>query len=151
MKKPLFLAVVAAVLLWLVFAAVLLGMYRPAWLPNAFSTLTIPTSLSDFGQAFSAFEGIISSFALMLGLIAVLIQVKQNTDSNVIGATSARQQFLLAEYNRLDNQIADHIAKNTGKPTYDKNLISNMSNKRAERLADLKKVDEDLKKLLCKM
>lgn len=151
MKKSLFIALSAAILLWIGFAAVLLGVYRPAWIPGAFSALAMPTTLSDFGQAFSAFEGIVSSVALMLGLTAILIQVKQNTDANVIGATAARQQFLLADYNRLDGLIATHVSTHGGKPSYKAGLVTNMTNKRTERLDELEEVDQSLKLLLAKM
>lgn len=150
MKKPLFFALIAAVALWVVSATLLLGTYKPTWLPDAFATLAKPASLADFGQAFSAFEGFVSSFALMLGLIAIAIQVRQTTDSNVIGAMSARQQFLLAEYSRLDEQIATYIAKNTG-PAYDKNLVANMVAKRKSYLEESKQIDEKVKLLIAKM
>lgn len=150
MKKSLFFALIAAVALWFVSATLLLGIYNPSWLPNAFSTLTKPGSLADFGQAFSAFEGFISSFALMLGLIAIAMQVRQTTDSNVIGAMSARQQFLLAEYARLDEQIATYVEKNTG-PGYDRNLVANMVAKRKSLLEESQKIDQRVKILIEKM
>ena len=38
---------------------------------------------------------------LLLGLIAVVMQTRQSADSNVIGAFTARLQYLLAEAARL--------------------------------------------------
>jgi hypothetical protein len=150
MRKLLFLALLSAAVLWIAFAALLLG-YQSSWLPNQFLKLTLPTSLSDFGQSFSVLEGLVSSIALMLGLSAFLIQVKQNSDSNIIGAFSARQAFLLAEYERLNAQIAEYIEKNKGKIEYNKNLIDNMINRRKERLDESKQIDEKLKQLLSKI
>lgn len=91
-----------------------------------------------------------SSFALMLGLIAIVVQVKQNSDSNIIGAFAARQQFLLAEYERLDGQIAKYVATNSG-PNYDKVLVQNMTNKRKERLDESRVIDQKLLLLLAKI
>jgi len=86
----------------------------------------------------------------MLGLIAIAMQVRQTTDSNVIGAMSARQQFLLAEYARLDEQIATYVEKNTG-PGYDRNLVANMVAKRKSLLEEGQKIDQRVKILIEKM
>ncbi len=150
MKRILIVSLFFATVIWGLFAAILLG-YQPRWLPEKFLQLTRPGSLADFGQAFSSLDGLISSMALMLGLFAVLIQVKQSADANIINALTARLQFLLAEYDRLDNQISTHINKHSGKASYDKNLIDNMVKKRKERLEESKKVDENIQKLLPKI
>lgn len=150
MKKVLLISSFFAVVIWLAFGSMLLGLYQPSWLPSSFLKLGRPTTLSDFGQAFSALEGLLSSFALMLGLIAIVVQVKQNSDSNIIGAFAARQQFLLAEYERLDGQIAKYVATNSG-PNYDKVLVQNMTNKRKERLDESRVIDQKLLLLLAKI
>lgn len=126
------------------FAAVLLGNYVPLWLPTSFSALARPTSIADLGQSFSLFDGLFSSLALVLGLTAVLIQIRQQADSNVIGAFSARQQFLLAECDRLEQQIQS--LKNSGKP--DTSLFTNMVEKKKRLLDESKKIDGRLKELL---
>ena len=144
MKKIIFFAALLAAFVWLVFAALLLGAYQPAWLPAAFIGLTKPHSLADFGQAFSALDGLVSSFALMLGLVAVLMQTKHSTDSNVIGAFSSRLQYLLADGERLEQQI--QAIKNNGK--FDKDLFNNMVAKKKRQMDEAKAIDEKLGKLL---
>ena len=88
MKKILGMFLLLALVVWALFAAILLG-FQPFWLPAAFARLARPETLADFGQAFSVFDGLISSLALMLGLCAVLMQVRQSADANIIGALSA--------------------------------------------------------------
>ena len=87
----------------------------------------------------------------MLGLIAILTQIRQGTQANVIGAMSARLQFLLSEHDRLDKQIADHFNKYSGTKDYKAPLVDNMVAKRRERLDESKRVDEKLKSLLAKI
>ena len=146
MKKSLFLSFIVAILLWVSFGAILLGNWRPSWLPAAFLELTHPTSMGDFGQAFAALEGLVSSFALMLGLIAIVIQARQSADSNIIGAFSTRQQYLLADCERLEQQI--QLLKNSG--PHDPKLFGNMVDKKKRQLEEAKQIDEKLKKLLDK-
>lgn len=147
MNRILSLSLIVAVLLWFVFATVLLG-YAPGWLPERFARLERPSSLADFGQAFTLFDGLISSLALMLAIVAVLIQVKQNTDANVIGALTARLQFLLADYERLDRQIGEYIAKHSGQDSYQPALVENMVKKCRARLEESQTIDEKLRRLL---
>ena len=147
MKKPLIFALVLATLMWLAFAAILLGTYQPSWLPTAFHSLAKPSSLADFGQAFSVFDGLVSSLALMLGLIAVVIQAKKSADSNVIGAFSARLQYLLADCDRLEQKIQE--LKGSGK--FDSNLFNNMVDKKKRQLDEEKSIGEKVRKLLEKV
>jgi len=147
MNKLLIVALSLATLMWLVFAAILLGVYQPSWLPASFIGLAKPNSLADFGQAFSALDGLISSFALMLGLIAVVMQTKQSADSNVIGAFSARLQYLLADSERLEQQI--QALKGSDK--FDQNLFNNMVNKKRRQLEEAKSIDEKIRALLDKI
>ena len=81
MKRLLLLAALMAVALWTAFASFLVGAVDPGWLPDGLSGLSRPTSLSDFGQAFTALDGLVSSFAILLGLIAVVMQTRQSADS----------------------------------------------------------------------
>lgn len=144
MKKLLVSALLLATFVWLTFAAILLGVYRPSWLPLSFLALARPGTLADFGQAFSALDGLLSSLALMLGLIAVVIQTKQSADSNVIGAFSARLQYLLADSERLEQQI--QALKERGR--FDASLFNNMVEKKKRQLDEAKSIDERIRKLL---
>ena len=145
MKKLLLLAALMAVALWTAFAAFLVGAVDPQWLPNGLSSLSRPTSLSDFGQAFTALDGLVSSFALLLGLIAVVMQTRQSADSNVIGAFTARLQYLLAEAARLEQQIQALKARRGG---FERCLFDNMVGKKKRLLDEAAHVDETLRRLL---
>jgi hypothetical protein len=147
MRKIVSLAFVSAVVMWATFAAVLLGIYKPSWMPAEFLKLSLPISAADFGQAFSALEGLLSAFALIVGLIAILIQTRQNADSNVIGAFTARQVFLLADCVRLEESI--QAIKRSGKPQAA--LFNNMVEKKMRQYAEVEAIDEKLKALLDKL
>ena len=148
MKKLLLLAALMAVALWTAFASFLVGAVDPGWLPDGLSGLSRPTSLSDFGQAFTALDGLVSSFALLLGLIAVVMQTRQSADSNVIGAFTARLQYLLAEAARLEQQIQSLKARRGG---FDRCLFDNMVGKKKRLLEEAAHVDETLRCLLLRL
>jgi len=133
-----------AAALWAGFAAVLLGMYRPSWLPAPFLKLTPPSSAADFGQAFSALEGLTSSFALMIGLIAIVIQARHSTDSNLISALTTRQQFLLADCERLEQSIQDLKSNRRTNEA----LFDNLVQKKKRQLDEAKLIDDRVRKLL---
>ena len=101
--------------------------------------------MSDFGQAFTALDGLVSSFALLLGLIAVVMQTRQSADSNVIGAFTARLQYLLAEAARLEQQIQALKARRGG---FERCLFDNMVGKKKRLLEEAAQVDETLRGLL---
>ena len=145
MKRLLLMAAVLAVGLWTAFAAFLVGAIDVSWLPDPLSGLAKPTSLSDFGQAFTALDGLVSSFALLLGLIAVVMQTRQSADSNVIGAFTARLQYLLAEAARLEQQIQSLKAR---RGCFDRCLFDNMVGKKKRLLEEAAQVDETLRRLL---
>jgi opacity protein-like surface antigen len=148
MKRLLLLAALMAVALWTAFAALLVGAVDPGWLPERLSRLSRPTSLSDFGQAFTALDGLVSSFALLLGLIAVVMQTRQSADSNVIGAFTARLQYLLAEAARLEQQIQALKARRGG---FERCLFDNMVGKKKRLLEEAAAVDNTLHKLLLRL
>ena len=152
MKRLLLVAALLAVGLWTAFAAFLVGAIDGNWLPDPLSGLTKPTSLSDFGQAFTALDGLVSSFALLLGLIAVVMQTRQNAQANTIGALTARLQFLLAEAARLEQQIqvlkAQGPAHRTSHGHFDRCLFENMVAKKKRLLAHAAQVDCELARLL---
>ena len=148
MKKLLLLAALIALTLWTAFAAFLVGAVDPGWLPDKLSDLSRPTTLSDFGQAFTALDGLVSSFALLLGLIAVVMQIRQSADSNVIGAFTARLQYLLAEAARLEQQIQALKARRGG---FERCLFDNMVGKKKRLLEEAAAVDNTLHKLLLRL
>lgn len=62
--------------LWIASVYVLLG---SDW--TNFSSLTYPTSTSDLGESLGLLNGLLSSIAIVLALLAVLIQSKELKDS----------------------------------------------------------------------
>lgn len=144
MKKLAVILISIFVGLWIAFAAFLLGKYSPGWLPSAILNLSLPKTSADFGQSFTALEGLLSSAALALGLFAILIQVRQTTDSNIIGAFSVRQQFLLADCERLERDIQN--LKTSQK--YDQSLFTNMVEKKKRQFSECQKIDKRIQALL---
>ena len=144
MKTLGFLLIATAVVAWLGFVAILLGLYAPTWMPAAFAHIQLPKTAADLGQSMTLIEGLTSSIALVLGLLAVLTQMRQQADSNIIGAFGTRQQFLLAECDRLESQIQS--LKTSQK--YDKTLFDNMVSKKKRLLDEAQEIDIRLANLL---
>src|SRR5699024_1739293 len=117
------------------------------WLPQSFTDMSRPASTAAFGDSFSAIASLISAIALILGISAVIIQAKQNKDSNTISALTARQQFLLAETSRLEQQIQS--LKDSQQ--YEKQLFDNMVKKKSDYLKQAKSLDETIEKLINKI
>lgn len=131
-------------LLWLVFGAVFVGYIEPSWLPEALSALVAPSSFAQLGNAFNAFSALLSPVALILALASIFVQRKHQADSNVIGAFSARQNFLLQECTRLESEI--QALKNSD--GYDRELLQNMANKKKRLLDEARVIDQRLQALL---
>lgn len=144
MKRFVFLLVLTSLALWAFFASIFLGMLRPDWFPFGFLNLELPKSTADLGQSFSFFDGLLSSLALILGLAAIVIQIRQQSTSNTIGALSTRLQFLMAEAERLEMQIKE--LKSSG--VRDAVLFNNMVEKKKRCLAVCRQIDLELGKLL---
>jgi len=111
---------------------VLLGAYLTnalpisGYLPKAITNLAIPRSTAELGDSLAILDGIFSSIAIVLGLVAIIIQSKelkesvkaqseqakilsvqmqQQNESNRLAAYTARLQFLLGEMDRLGGDI----------------------------------------------
>ncbi len=142
MKVFVSVMVAVAIVAWVIFAMFLLGTFPP---PALLANLSLPKSAADFGQAMGAVDGILSSIALVLGLLAVLIQVRQTADANLIGALSARSEFLRAKCDELESNI-QKLKKDEG--DYNKNLFDNMVNKKKKLGDEAKEIDAKLQLLL---
>lgn len=141
MKVFVSVLVAVAIVAWVIFAMFLLGTFPP---PTLLANLSLPKSAADFGQAMGAVDGILSSIALVLGLLAVLIQVRQTADANLIGALSARSEFLRAKCDELES----NIQKLKLKGDYNEKLFNNMVNKKKELGDEAKEIDAKLQLLL---
>lgn len=126
MRKTTLFASLFFVGLWVIFALYLTGAYQPEWLPSNIKVLSRPKSTAELGDSFAMLDGLFSSIAVVLGLIAILLQgrelraatqaqtnqvialtlqIKEQESSNKLSAYAARLQYLIAEMERLDSQI----------------------------------------------
>ncbi len=144
MKRWLVVALVGIACLWLGYTAVLLGSWAPGFLPSAFSALRPPQSMAEFGDALGAVGSLISAVALILGLGAVIIQARQNSDSNKISALTTRQQFLLAECARLE----EDIQRMKRRANFEHALFDGMVQKKSRYLNEAREIDAKIRALI---
>ena len=113
----------------------------------AFDAIETPFGKTDkiIGGAATYVSLAASYFTKKLGLIAVVMQTRQSADSNVIGAFTARLQYLLAEAARLEQQIQALKARRGG---FKRCLFDNMVGKKKRLLEEAAQVDETLRALL---
>ena len=161
--------------LWLFSIAYLTGYIPTNFLPQNFSNLALPTTTSQLGDSLSILDGIFTSIAILLGLVAILLQGKelkestraqtlqakslekqiiQQKESNQLGAYTVRLTYLVAEADRLENQITSLL-----KITKDKNkdskaiseawkIIKNSRNLQLKGVEEIKDIDNKIKVLL---
>ena len=160
--------------LWLFSIAYLAGYISTNFLPQNFSNLALPTT-TQLGDSLSILDGIFTSIAILLGLVAILLQGKelkestraqtlqakslekqiiQQKESNQLGAYTVRLTYLVAEADRLENQITSLL-----KITKDKNkdskaiseawkIIKNSRNLQLKGVEEIKDIDNKIKVLL---
>jgi hypothetical protein len=143
-KILIWILLVVSVVAWAFFGSILLGIYGSEWLNAYVQSIKLPSTTAELGDSFGVLSAFMSPVALILALAAMLVQSKQQLDSNVIGAYSARQQFLLMECDRLEASIQD--LKRTG--TFDEQLFNNMVHKKSRYLNDAKEIDVKITTLL---
>lgn len=135
MKFYVFLVFLAFLSLWILSLALFSGMIPTSWLPESLTTLELPTSFALLGESMTTLDGLFSSIAIVLGLIAILFQgtelkastdaqrlqsealtkqIAQQEESNRLGAYSARLQFLSAEVEHLEVKINDMVNRTQG-------------------------------------
>ena len=91
---PILVVVVLSVLLfgsWLALSVVLLG-----WVSVETFTLTLPNSTAEFGDSIGMLNGLFSSFAVLLALVAVVLQgreLRASTDAQNKQAEALRKQL----------------------------------------------------------
>lgn len=110
----------------------LLGLVPATWLSESFLRLALPESFASLGNAMTTLDGLFSSIAIVLGLIAILFQgkelkestnaqaiqaaamtqqIQQQVASNVLGAYSARLSFLSADIELMEVKINDMVQR----------------------------------------
>ena len=60
--------------LWILVGMLLTKTDNPYWLPHLLISLNFPASRANLGQSFSVLDGLLSSLAIILGLIAIIMQ-----------------------------------------------------------------------------
>lgn len=107
------------------------------YLPKAITNLALPKSTAELGDSLAILDGIFSSIAIVLGLVAIIfqskelkesvraqaeqanilsIQIEQQNKSNRLAAYTARLQFLLGEMDRLGRDIERLVETLNGMP-----------------------------------
>jgi hypothetical protein len=174
MRTIIFLTIFSFLLLWIGLAAFLTGYIPAEYLPENFRQLTLPKSTTDLGDSLAILDGVFTSIAMVLGLIAILlqgkelkestkaqteqahslsIQINQQNSSNILGAYAARLQFLLTEVERLEEQI-DKLLKEvkTEKIDEKKNekwqIIKNSRDLQINYRDQTKEIDNKIQELL---
>ena len=113
--------------------------------------LTPPSSWAELGNATSVLNGLFSSIAILIGIMAIYKQgrqieksINEQRISNQLTVKTAYLEYLRGEMNRLEEGI--QRLKRSEK--YDKNLLDNMSRKISEHVATSKRIIEEIEKVL---
>ncbi len=77
MKRWIGLALVVALVVWVLFAAYALGLWPRGYLPPPLAALKRPTTVEGFGSSFAALGSLLSLVPMTLGLWAVLLQGRE--------------------------------------------------------------------------
>ncbi|HZJ95824.1 MAG TPA: hypothetical protein VFD11_09780 [Thiopseudomonas sp.] len=122
----------AFLLVWLVSIALFAGAIPYEWLPEFLTELELPSNFAHLGEAMGTLDGLFSSIAIVLGLIAILFQgreLKASTDaqalqaqalrqqiaqqeaSNLLGAYSVRLSYLTAEIEHMEKKIPEMVER----------------------------------------
>jgi len=125
--KTTFIFLLLFIGLWLLLGAYLTTALPIAeYLPKAITNLTLPKTTTELGDSLAILDGIFSSLAIVLALVAIIFQSKelkestkaqteqaralssqlnQQNEANKLTAYTARLQFLLGEMDRLGLDI----------------------------------------------
>ena len=172
-----FLVFLLFLALWLLLGAYLTGYIDLSHiLPEGVLALELPKNTMDLGDSLAILDGLFSSFAVVLGLVAIIFQGKElsestksqaeqaralsiqmylQTEANKLSAYTARLQFLLQETDRLGldiNRLFDEINELDGDRRKEKeNILNNTLNLRARYREEAKKIDRNIAGLLNKL
>jgi hypothetical protein len=174
MKKYTVFTSLLFICLWLLFGAYLLGIYHPVWLSKDIESLVKPKSMAELGESFSTLGSLLSAIAVVIGLLAVLLQgselrqttvaqveqskalthqLMQQEHSNRLSAYAARLQFLTSEMTRLETMIEKllfEVEKLPGGETKSEkwDVIKNSRNLFTSYKNQAKEIDEQIQALL---
>ncbi len=147
------------------------------YLPKAITNLALPKSTTELGDSLAILDGLFSSIAIVLGLVAIIfqsqelkestkaqsqqaealaIQMYQQSEANKLAAYTARLQFLIGEMDRLGSDINRLMQELRTMPESDakqekNNILNNTVEKRRKYRAEAEKIDELLSRRLNKL
>ena len=109
--------------------------------------LTPPSSWAELGNATSVLNGLFSSIAILIGIMAIYKQgrkieksINEQRAANYLTAKMAYLGYLRSEISRLEEDIQRLKSSNK----YDKTLLENMSNKKSDLLSMSKRLSEEI-------
>lgn len=132
MRVYISLVFITFLVLWLAAIALFGGAIPNEWLPSFLLRLEQPSNFAHLGEAMGTLDGLFSSIAIVLGLIAILFQgreLKASTDaqalqasaltqqiaqqeaSNRLGAYSVRLSYLTAEIEHMEKKIPEMVGQ----------------------------------------
>ena len=137
---------VSLLIIWVGFSYLMISHELFALVP-LLARLTPPSSWAELGNATSILNGLFSSIAILIGLMAIYKQGRQIEKSineqraaNYLTAKMAYLGYLRSEISRLEEDIQRLKSSNK----YDKTLLENMSNKKSDLLSMSKRLSEEI-------
>ena len=132
MKSVMFFTFTIFILIWLIFTTFLLGFFPADALPGAIKTVALPLNTAELGSSYGVINGIFLSFAVVLGIVAIIVQgkalqasirsqneqtaaltfqISQQNHANRLSALTAQLKYYQTESDRLDEQYEKLTAK----------------------------------------
>ena len=152
MRRVILLSVLIAVSIWLIWFLYLTGILSPSWLPASLARLGRPGTTSELGDSLSLLEGLFSSVAVVLALVAVLFQSKELKESTK--AQNEQAQALAKQLDRHDealalNALTARVQFLTSEISWYETLIDRLREEKAEAEDSDTKDDKHRKILMC--
>ena len=137
---------VCLLVIWVGFSYLMMYPALVTFIP-LLARLTPPSSWAELGNATSVLNGLFSSIAILIGIMAIYKQGRQIEKSineqraaNYLTAKMAYLGYLRSEISRLEEDIQRLKSSNK----YDKTLLENMSNKKSDLLSMSKRLSEEI-------
>jgi len=146
-KYLLWLFVIACVATYGAYGAHLLNIFSVPYLSDIIPPNFLPKNTAELGVSFGLLSSFLAPLTLVLALVGLITQSKQQAASNSIGALSVRQQFLLFECERLESSIKELKEGTAYKPQLFNNMVAKQKSYRDEATI----LDEKIKSLLTKL
>jgi len=137
---------VCLLVIWVGFSYLMMYPALVTFIP-LLARLTPPSSWAELGNATSVLNGLFSSIAILIGIMAIYKQgrkieksINEQRAANYLTAKMAYLGYLRSEISRLEEDIQRLKSSNK----YDKTLLENMSNKKSDLLSMSKRLSEEI-------